>query len=201
MAPPPEAPMEELLGSAQVFSAAVGGLLEAQIHHAGLDVALSQIRMLALIERLPACGIADLADYMGVSSAAVSRAVDRLVRRGLVDRSTAGEDRRAVDLVVTEAGRSMVHRYQGSVREALGELTGSLSPDRVHEAISLLDHLSLIMVQRYADVDDACFRCGMHFRDKCVLRRVVGRRCLALDTGQHTLPRPGNLPTIEKGRE
>jgi DNA-binding MarR family transcriptional regulator len=42
---------------------------------------------------------------MGVSSAAVSRSVERLVR-GHGDRSTAGEDRRAVDLVVTPAGRS-----------------------------------------------------------------------------------------------
>lgn len=195
-------PMEELLGSAQVFSAAVGGLLEAQIDRAGLDVAVSQIRMLALIERLPTCGIGDLADYMGVSSAAISRAVERLVRRGLAERHTAGEDRRAVDLTVTPEGRAMVHRFQAAVRAALDELTGSLDSDRVHEAIALLDQLSLLMVQRYADVDESCFRCGLHFREKCVLRRVVGRHCLALDTGRDDGAREaGNLPTIHKGRE
>lgn len=190
-------PMEELLGSAQVFSAAVTGLLEAQIGHAGLDLALSQVRMLALIDRLPSCGIGDLADYMGVSSAATSRSVERLVRRGLVDRSTAGEDRRAVDLVVTPEGRTALKQYQAAVRDALAELTASLDPDKVHEAIALLDQLSLVMVQRYADVDEACFRCGMHFREKCVLRRVVGRHCLALDSG--TAAAAGNLPHIEKG--
>lgn len=189
--------MEELLGSAQVFSAAVSGLLEAQIGQAGLDLALSQVRMLALIERLPSCGIGDLADYMGVSSAATSRAVDRLVRRGLVHRATAGEDRRAVDLEPTAAGRAAVQRYQAAVRGALHELAESLDAERVQEAIQLLDRLSLVMVQRYADVDEACFRCGMHFREKCVLRRVVGRHCLALETGGEG---DGNLPTIEKGR-
>jgi DNA-binding MarR family transcriptional regulator len=194
----PDPPMEELLGSAQVFSAAVNGLLEAQITEAGLDLALSQIRMLALIERLPTCGIADLADYMGVSNAAVSRSVDRLVRRGLVDRATA-EDRRAVDLRVTTSGRAVVRRYRAAVRTALDQLMESLEADRVREAIALLDRLSLVMVQRYADVDEACFRCGMHFREKCVLRRVVGRRCLALDTGEEGADPPGNLPTIEKG--
>jgi DNA-binding MarR family transcriptional regulator len=188
-------PMDELLGSAQVFSAAVNGLLEAQIDEAGLDLALSQVRMLALIERLPSCGIGDLADYMGVSSAATSRAVERLVRRGLVDRSTAGDDRRAVDLVVTREGRAVVSRYQAAVRKALDALTRSLDAERVHQAIDLLDQLSLVMVQRYADVDEACFRCGMHFREKCVLRRVVGRRCLTLDAGGETR---GNLPTIDK---
>jgi DNA-binding MarR family transcriptional regulator len=192
--------MEELLGSAQVFSAAVTGLLEAQIGAAGLDLALSQVRMLALIERLPTCGIADLADYMGVSSAAVSRAVDRLVRRGLIDRTT-GADRRAVDLRVTPSGRAMVRGYQSAVRDALDELAGSLEADRVREAIVLLDRLSLVMVQRYADVGEACFRCGMHFREKCVLRRVVGRRCLMLDTAGDGADEPGNLPTIQKERE
>jgi DNA-binding MarR family transcriptional regulator len=192
--------MEELLGSAQVFSAAVTGLLEAQIDEAGLDLALSQVRMIALIERLPTCGIGTLAEYMGVSDAAVSRAVDRLVRRGLVDRST-GADRRAVDLRVTPAGRTTVRRYQAAVRNALDQLTDSLAAERVREAITLLDQLSLVMVQRYADVDENCFRCGMHFREKCVLRRVVGRRCLALDAGGEAADMTGNLPTIEKERE
>jgi DNA-binding MarR family transcriptional regulator len=191
--------MHELLGSAQVFSAAVNGLLEAQVERAGLDLALSQVRMLALIERLPTCGVGDLADYMDVSSAAISRAVDRLVRRGMVDRTPAGSDRRAVDLVLTDEGRVMVERFQAAIREALEELAGSMDTQRVDEAISLLDRLSLVMVQRYADVDEACFRCGMHFREKCVLRRVVGRHCLALDTGGKAPQGGGNLPNIEKG--
>jgi DNA-binding MarR family transcriptional regulator len=196
-----EPTVEELLGSAQVFSAAVNGLLEAQVERAGLDLALSQVRMLSLIERLPTCGIGDVADYMGVSSAAVSRAVDRLVRRGLVDRMTAGEDRRAVDLVITEQGRAMVRRFQEAVRGSLGELSETLEPDRIRLAIGLLDQLSLVMVQRYADVDESCFRCGLHFREKCVLRRVVGRHCVAVESGGGAADSGGNLPSIEKGRE
>jgi DNA-binding MarR family transcriptional regulator len=199
MITPTDPPMEELLGSAQVFSAAVSGLLEAQVGEAGLDLVLSQVRMLALIDRLPNCGIGDLADYMGVSSAATSRSVERLVRRGMVTRATAGEDRRAVDLAVTPAGRSALKRYQASVRNALDELTGSLDAEKVQEAIALLDQLSLVMVQRYADVDEACFRCGMHFREKCVLRRVVGRHCLNLDTGSEGTHTVGNLPPLDKG--
>lgn len=191
-------PMEELLGSAQVFSAAVQGLLEAQIERAGLDVALSQVQMLALIDRLPKCGIGDLADYMAVSSAAVSRSVDRLVRRGLVQRTTGGKDRRAVDLVVTPDGHAAHERFQEAVREALDELTTVMDPDGVHGAISLLDGLSLVMVQRYADVDEACFRCGLHFREKCVLRKVMGRRCIALAAAEDSADPGGNLPTMEK---
>lgn len=200
MSSDPEAVMHELLGSAQIFSAAVNGLLEAQVERAGLELALSQVRMLALIGRLPTCGVGDLAAYMDVSSAAISRAVDRLVRRRLVDRTATGTDRRAVDLVLTEEGRDVVARFQAAIRDALGELTDSLEPDRVHEAISLLDQLSLVMVQRYADVDESCFRCGMHFREKCVLRRVVGRHCLALDTGGDVTGGAGNLPDMKKGR-
>lgn len=196
-----EAPMEELLGSAQVFSAAVNGLLEAQVGRAGLDLALSQVRMLSLIDRLPSCGIGDLADYMGVSSAAVSRAVDRLVRRGLVTRTTTGSDRRAVDLVITDEGRTAVERFQEAVRDSLGELTGSLESDRVDQAITLLDQLSLVMVQRYADVDESCFRCGLHFREKCVLRRVVGRQCVLVEGDPKSESPSPNLPSIEKGRE
>jgi DNA-binding MarR family transcriptional regulator len=196
-----EPTMDELLGSAQIFSAAVNGLLEAQVERAGLDLALSQVRMLSLIERLPTCGVGDVADYMGVSSAAVSRAVDRLVRRGLVDRMTAGEDRRAVDLVITDEGRAAVGRFQAAVQSSLAELSETLESDRIGHAIGLLDQLSLVMVQRYADVDESCFRCGLHFREKCVLRRVVGRHCVAVEAGDGRTDTGGNLPSIEKGRE
>jgi DNA-binding MarR family transcriptional regulator len=168
---------EELLGSAQIFSEAVSGLLDAQLVHANLDLAMSQIRLLTAIQKSPGAGVSELADYLDVSRAAVSRAVDRLVRRGLVDR-VPGEDRREVDLSLTASGREALVRFRAAVQESMGELLGEMSPDRVQEAISLLDRLSLLMVQRYAEVGEPCFRCGIHFREKCVLRRAVGRRCV-----------------------
>lgn len=85
------------------------------------DIGLSEFETL---DRLvdAACGdyrMSDLANDIYLSQSALSRAVARLERDGLVTRSMCAEDRRAIFVCLTEKGRTVYESAQPTHREVL----------------------------------------------------------------------------------
>jgi hypothetical protein len=112
-----------------------------------------------------------------VSNAAASKAVDRLVRRGLIQRREKEEDRRAISLSLTEAGYQVLERYEETQFKTLDGLFQQFTPQDLAAAGELLDRLSADLVDIGARPDELCFRCGIYFRDKCLLRNANKRVC------------------------
>jgi DNA-binding MarR family transcriptional regulator len=75
-----------------------------------LDLSLSQIKSLQLLDLQDAASIKALSDQLGLSLPAVSRAVEALVKRGMVTRAEDPEDRRAKHLTITAKGRRTTRR-------------------------------------------------------------------------------------------
>jgi DNA-binding MarR family transcriptional regulator len=77
-------------------------------------------------------GPSDLGRHLGVTSAAASGIVDRLVARGHVERVPHPEDGRRTQVVMTAAGRAEVVRHLQPMFQALVELDEGLDErDRV----------------------------------------------------------------------
>lgn len=75
--------------------------LRREVHPLG--VTGGQVSLLVAVKKAPGIGVRELAAREGVSAAAMSRHVTRLVRAGLVRREAdAGGDRRRVGLALTE---------------------------------------------------------------------------------------------------
>jgi DNA-binding MarR family transcriptional regulator len=70
------------------------------------DLNLAQWRSLAIIRRLEVCTMSQLARYSTVERTTLTRAVDQLVGRGLVARWTPEQDRRQVNLSLTDQGEA-----------------------------------------------------------------------------------------------
>src|ERR1035437_2734020 len=68
----------------------------------GLSVA--QFRLLLFVRRNPGTSLSGLADHLGISLPAASQVVERLVRTGMVSRAQHPQERRRVELRLTEAG-------------------------------------------------------------------------------------------------
>ena len=85
-----------------------------------------QATLLALVRALPDASLSDLAAEEGISTAALSGHVDRLVRRGLVERRRSDVDRRRVGLELTDDGarvlRSVRERRTAWLAQRLGRL-------------------------------------------------------------------------------
>lgn len=171
--------VSDFLGSIQIFSTAVNDLLEERLRNvSGTGITFSQIKLLKLVAMTEGHSISDVAAYLGVSNAAASKAVDRMVRRGMLRRTEAESDRRAVELSLTAEGRAVVEAYDLATQEALTELFGSLTPETLKEITKTLDQLSVAIFNRDSrGSDEVCFRCGIHFRERCLLRQTRSRDC------------------------
>ncbi len=91
-------------------------------------MSLSEVETLELLIKHPA-GPTDIARHLDVTSAAVSGIVDRLVERGHVSRSPHPEDRRRVEVQITESARAEVIEQLMPMFVGLAQVDAAFSPD------------------------------------------------------------------------
>ena len=105
----------------------VAGRLPTEVaRRAGLST--SELHSLRHLMDTP-MGPVELARVLGVTSAASSGVVDRLVARGHAERRPHAGDGRRTEVVVTEAGRLEVFSRLAPMFEALATLDAALSDD------------------------------------------------------------------------
>ncbi len=171
--------IERVLGASQLYCSAVSDLLERALGEATSDgLAMSQVKLLLLVAHSgDRFKVSDVASFLEVTNAAASRAIDRLVQRGLVDRRVSVRDRRAVELALTARGEALLERFREVRNDALTAALGGYPADRLERVVELLDELSLLLLDVEGDGMVDCLRCGMHFREDCVVVDVAGREC------------------------
>jgi DNA-binding MarR family transcriptional regulator len=102
---------------------------------------MSQISALFHIRREGGCGVTDLGENLGITSAAASQMLERLVQQGLILRSEDPVDRRVKQLYLTETGNQIlhdgIHARQGWLNE-LGDLMTEGEKAQVTAALQIL---------------------------------------------------------------
>jgi len=175
--------IRQVMGASHILCSTVTEIMERTLDDVHEEqLALSQFKLLLLIGRAGhRFKVSDVAAFLDVTNAAASRSTDRLVQRGLVDRSVSKEDRRAVDLSLTPAGRALVDRFAEANDALLEKALGGYSEQRLREVKELIDELSTSLL----DVEEArwkkCLRCGVHFHSGCVMRDLMGENCAFAD--------------------
>lgn len=81
----------------------------------------------------------DIAERMIERDPDITRLVDRLERRGLVKRSRSRQDRRVVEVGITDKGRVLVRGLDAHVQRMPKALLGRLGVERVGQLRSLLE--------------------------------------------------------------
>ena len=83
-----------------------------------------------------------LAEDLGIKLPALSQIVDRLERRGLVERRVAVEDRRVVRVFLTSGARGLIEEAEQARAGHLMEVLETLEPDRVARLVDDLNRLA-----------------------------------------------------------
>jgi len=169
----------DFLGSAHIFASAVEEIVEKSLlgEVAGKQLTLSQFKLLKMVALTDARTISDVASFLGVSNAAASKAVDKLVRRKLLRRAEGQPDRREIRLSLTEPSRRLLEAYDEKKQRKLVQLFRGFPEDELRRTARLLDRLSAGLVDHHAGSEEVCLQCGIYFRDDCLVRRLVGRLC------------------------
>jgi DNA-binding MarR family transcriptional regulator len=111
------------------------------------DVTLPQWRALVLVSSRRRTTVSDLAHALGIHPTSASRLCDRLVRKRLIRRTEATDDRRQTDLLLAAAGRRLVERVTQSRRRDL---------ERTVARMDLTDADALVRaLLAFADASDA----------------------------------------------
>ena len=108
-----------------------------------LDVTMSQTKLLQKLEHADAeLTLKQAAEMLRLSLPAVSRAVDDLVRRGMVERHEDVEDRRMKRIQLTDTGREIISKLNGARLLGLEQFTQTLNED---ERQALVRALSVLL--------------------------------------------------------
>lgn len=171
--------INELLGSANVFVSALSGVMEQRLlaDIAGKQLTLSQLKVLKLLDLTDARNIGDVAAFLGVSDAAASKTVDRLVRRKYLHRVQGRTDRRSSELSLAEAGRKLLKRYEAAKNRKLSEAFGHTDPDELERTAAFLERLTRGIVTHSGNADEICLQCGIYLQKRCLVRDVTRSEC------------------------
>ena len=96
---------------------------------AELDSSFSQVKMLFLLEDGGEHSVKEIAQHLGLSLPAASRAVDGLIGRGYVTRRESATDRRSRLVALSDDGRAVVDRVLRARLQTLEAFADELTPE------------------------------------------------------------------------
>jgi len=179
--------IDDFLGSAHVFASAVTEIIEHRLleQARGGQVTAAQMKLLKLVGMTDSYTLGDVATFLQVSSAGASKAVDRLVRRDLLRRTEDQRDRRVMHLHLTSASRRLIAAYEDARQRKLQSVFVQFSQEELRSASELLDRLSADIVDQPSNPGELCVKCGIYFRERCLVRQLVPRNCFYQRAGKN----------------
>lgn len=132
---------------------------------------MPQLRVLFLLSRSEPMPVGNVAQAMQISQPSATETVDRLVRAGLVTRTTCQNDRRVVRTALTPEGRDIVDRPWEARRAVLAGALARGTPDQQDE---ITRGLSTLVQLLEAEGEPNTVPSGSKVTDSATTRNVPG---------------------------
>jgi len=106
-----------------------------------LGLTISQLRVMhRLRDGRASCG--QIAEHLGITASTATALIDRMVRRGLVERGIRESDRRVTDLFLSPPGLRLLEETEHNKRGVITAAMGELEPADQERLAGLLDRLA-----------------------------------------------------------
>jgi DNA-binding MarR family transcriptional regulator len=115
------------------------------------NISLTQLSSLIHLSQNEECNISDLGTEFGVSIAAVSQLLEKMVQQGLVHRSEDPQDRRNKVLVLTEDGKKIANEGMNERHKWLSNLIKILTEEEQDQVDSVLR----LLIDKAAQIEEA----------------------------------------------
>lgn len=167
-----------LLRQSHIFASAVREILEVKLvgEVSPAPLTLSQFHLLKLMFLNGEHQMGEVASFLGVSSPAATKNIDKLEALGLVVRAPSKGDRRARLLSVSPKGNRLVRRYEELKAARLTRVLAKFRPEELEQLSGLLERFSLSLLERELAVggDGVCLRCNAYVESGCAVGRLRG---------------------------
>ncbi len=124
---------------------------EVFMHRSGRDfkrfmdttgLSFSQVNILMRLLHGGSAGVSEIGEKIGVTNAAASQAIDRMVQMGLIVRTEDPQDRRAKRLELAPKGRDLIEKGIKARIKWIEDVTNSLTLEQQEMIISALTLLT-----------------------------------------------------------
>jgi len=102
-------------------------------------LSMPQFSILMQLYHKGACGMSELSEGFGITPAAASQLVDKLVQAGLLERSEDPSDRRAKQVALTPKGKDLIEQGIEERYRWVEELEGSLTKEDKEKIAAALE--------------------------------------------------------------
>ena len=173
---PEAARLHRFLRYSHVFSSAVREIMETRYlgEVSPHSLTLPQFHLLKLIALNGHHQVGEVAEFLGVSSPAASKNIDKLERLGLVTREHSKGDRRAILLSASPKGRRLVRKYENLKAQRLAPVLAHFRPEQIDEMAHMLERFSVLLYDREKSEDGFCLRCAAYCEQGCPVGHVLG---------------------------
>lgn len=87
------------------------------------------------------CRVSDVSARLNITTPSVTKLIQELEQRGLIEKDADEGDRRVVLLRLTDDGMACVKRYVVDLHREWAEAMGEIADEQVEETIYLIEHL------------------------------------------------------------
>lgn len=112
------------------------------------ELSISQSKAMTILNREQLLSMGDLASALGINISSASHLVDRLVDKGLIQRSEDPEDRRLVLCSPTEAGKQWGAEKAALDMKELGAVAALLDPEELNLVARAMEALDRALRDR-----------------------------------------------------
>jgi DNA-binding MarR family transcriptional regulator len=108
----------------------------------GTGLSMAQMSALFHLHRGNECGVSNIGEHLGVTNAAASQMIDRLVQNGLVERTEDPTDRRVKQLKLTDKGTALIQEGVEFRHRWIEDLSNALTKEEQEAIIAALNTLT-----------------------------------------------------------
>jgi DNA-binding MarR family transcriptional regulator len=131
-----------LMDTSRIMTAVVAHSLA----HLNSSVSVPQLRVLVMVDGRGPMNLSAVAEGLGVNASNASRACDKLVTNGLLDRQTDEQDRRSIVLSLTRKGKRLVSALMKERQAMFEQIVARMDPEtRDHLSVGLRGFVAAAM--------------------------------------------------------
>ena len=102
-------------------------LLKAALNSFHEDIAPPHFEIIKLLEEAGTLHIAEIGERLQIARPQMTHLIDKLVELEIAERQTGTEDRRMIDVTLTEKGKSLIKEHDSQIRKATMEALSALT--------------------------------------------------------------------------
>lgn len=122
-------------------------LFKVVLEEVGVNIAPHYMMIMRVIQESGPLSSSEIGETLSIAKSQMTHSVDKLIELGMVGREHGTEDRRKIEISLTDKGRSMLGRVDQTINEHLKERLAILSDDELKRLAESFRYIAEILLK------------------------------------------------------